>query len=62
MSRDFLHVHFLPLLGLPLGELWDLDTLASDCATPARTTRSSPPRPSTCPTAWPPPPNTIAVR
>ena len=27
-----LHVHFLPLLGLPLGELWDLDALADDCA------------------------------
>jgi kynurenine formamidase len=28
----FLHVHLLPLLGLPLGELFDLDTLAADCA------------------------------
>ena len=28
----FLHLALLPLLGLPLGELWDLDALASDCA------------------------------
>jgi kynurenine formamidase len=28
----FLHFSLLPLLGLPIGELWDLDALASDCA------------------------------
>jgi hypothetical protein len=28
----FLHHHLLPLLGIPLGELWDLDALADDCA------------------------------
>jgi hypothetical protein len=28
----FLHRRLLPLLGLPLGELWDLDALADDCA------------------------------
>ncbi len=33
MSDAFLHVHFLPLLGIPLGELWDLDALADDCLT-----------------------------
>jgi kynurenine formamidase len=27
-----LHPHFLALLGMPLGEYWTLDTLASDCA------------------------------
>jgi kynurenine formamidase len=30
--KDFLHYRLLPLLGLPLGELWDLDALAADCA------------------------------
>jgi kynurenine formamidase len=30
--KDFLHYQLLPLLGLPLGELWDLDALAADCA------------------------------
>ncbi|MDQ3107643.1 MAG: cyclase family protein [Actinomycetota bacterium] len=28
----FMHTALLPLLGLPLGELWDLDALAADCA------------------------------
>lgn len=28
----FLHFSLLPLLGLPLGELWDLEHLAADCA------------------------------
>jgi kynurenine formamidase len=28
----FVHTALLPLLGLPLGELWDLDPLADDCA------------------------------
>jgi hypothetical protein len=28
----FVHFSLLPLLGLPLGELWDLDALAADCA------------------------------
>ena len=28
----FLHTIILPLLGVPLGELWDLDALADDCA------------------------------
>lgn len=28
----FAHSALLPLLGIPLGELWDLDALAADCA------------------------------
>ncbi len=28
----FLHFALLPLLGLPLGEMWDLEGLAEDCA------------------------------
>ncbi|MGH9307451.1 MAG: cyclase family protein [Acidimicrobiales bacterium] len=28
----FVHTSLLPLLGLPIGELWDLDALAEDCA------------------------------
>jgi hypothetical protein len=28
----FLHFRLLALLGIPIGELWDLDALASDCA------------------------------
>lgn len=32
MPELFMHYALLPLLGLPLGELWDLDALAEDCA------------------------------
>lgn len=32
----FLHFSLLPLLGLPLGEMWDLDALADDCAADGR--------------------------
>lgn len=32
----FLHFALLPLLGLPLGEMWDLDALADDCAADGR--------------------------
>ena len=28
----FVHTRLLPLLGLPIGELWDLEALAADCA------------------------------
>jgi kynurenine formamidase len=32
MPEAFMHTAILPLLGLPIGELWDLDALAADCA------------------------------
>ncbi|HEY5625021.1 MAG TPA: cyclase family protein, partial [Dehalococcoidia bacterium] len=28
----FMHWRLIPLLGMPIGELWDLDALAADCA------------------------------
>jgi hypothetical protein len=31
-ADKFAQFHLLPLLGIPLGELWDLDLLAADCA------------------------------
>lgn len=34
----FLHVRLLPMLGIPMGELWDLSALAADCATDGRYT------------------------
>jgi hypothetical protein len=32
----FVHTSLLPLLGLPIGELWDLEALAEDCASDGR--------------------------
>lgn len=34
----FLHTALLPLLGVPVGEFWDLDDLAADCASDGRYT------------------------
>jgi kynurenine formamidase len=32
----FVHMRLLPMLGLPLGEMWNLDPLADDCAADGR--------------------------
>lgn len=32
LDEVFMHFRLLPLLGLPIGELWDLDALAENCA------------------------------
>lgn len=31
-ERGWMHFHLLPLLGMPIGELWYLEELAADCA------------------------------
>jgi kynurenine formamidase len=31
-ERGWMHFHLLPLLGIPIGELWYLEDLAADCA------------------------------
>ncbi len=31
-TGDFMHWRLIPLLGMPIGELWELDGLAADCA------------------------------
>jgi kynurenine formamidase len=36
MHEVFTHTWFLPMLGLPLGEMWNLDALAADCAEDGR--------------------------
>jgi len=38
MPELFVHTSLLPLLGMPIGELWDLDALAADCAEDGRFT------------------------
>lgn len=62
MSSDFLHVHFLPLLGIPLGELWDLDALADDCAAAGTYDSFFTSAPLNMPNGVASPPNAIAVR
>jgi kynurenine formamidase len=31
-EHGWMHFHLLPLLGMPIGELWYLEELAADCA------------------------------
>jgi hypothetical protein len=59
---EFLHTHFLPLLGIPLGELWDLDDLADDCAAAGTYDAFFTSAPLNMPHGVASPPNAIAVR
>jgi hypothetical protein len=61
-AGEFLHVHFLPLLGIPLGELWDLDELADDCAAAGTYDAFFTSAPLNMPQGVASPPNAIAVR
>ncbi len=36
LQDAFVHLRLIPLLGMPIGELWDLDALAADCAADGR--------------------------
>ena len=61
-GRPFLHTMLLPLLGLPLGELWDLDALADDCAAVATYDAFFTSAPLNMPGGVATPPNAIAIR
>jgi hypothetical protein len=61
-SRPFLHPVLLPLLGLPLGELWDLDALADDCAAAGTYDAFLTSAPLNMPGGVASPPNAIAIR
>jgi hypothetical protein len=62
VDGTFLHVHFLPLLGIPLGELWELDALADDCAADDTYDAFFTSAPLNMPQGVASPPNAIAVR
>ena len=61
-TRPFLHPMLLPLLGLPLGELWDLDALADDCAASGTYDAFLASAPLNMPGGVGTPPNAIAIR
>jgi kynurenine formamidase len=61
-TDNFLHFHLLPLLGLPLGELWELDTLADDCAAAGTYDAFFTSAPLNMPGGVASPPNAIAIR
>jgi hypothetical protein len=58
----FLHFALLPLLGLPLGEMWDLDALADDCASDGRYTCLLTSAPLNLKAGVASPPNALALK
>jgi hypothetical protein len=61
-GMGFLHPHALPLLGIPLGEMWDLDALADDCAGDGTFDCFFASAPINLPSGIASPPNAVAVR
>jgi hypothetical protein len=58
----FVHTSLLPLLGLPIGELWDLEPLADDCAADGRYDSFLTSAPLNVRAGVASPPNAIAIR
>ncbi|MCZ7537012.1 MAG: cyclase family protein [Acidimicrobiia bacterium] len=58
----FVHTLLLSMLGLPLGELWDLDALAADCAEDGRFDCLFVSAPLNLPAGVASPPNALAVK
>jgi len=62
MANPFLHRDLIPLLGIPLGEMWDLDALAEDCAATGTYDCFVASVPLRMPQGVASPPNAVAVR
>lgn len=58
----FVHTALLPLLGIPIGELWDLDALAEDCAATGTYDSFFTSAPLNIPNGVATPPNALAIR
>ena len=58
----FVHTALLPLLGIPIGELWDLDALAEDCAATGTYDSFFTSAPLNIPAGVATPPNALAIR
>jgi hypothetical protein len=57
-----MHWRLIPLLGLPIGELWDLDALAADCAADGAYEFLFTSAPLNVPGGVGSPPNAIAIK
>lgn len=62
LHEIFTHTLLLPMLGIPLGEMWDLDALADDCATDGRYTFLVTSAPLNLPQGVASPPNALALK
>jgi hypothetical protein len=62
LHEIFTHVLLLPMLGIPLGELWDLEALATDCASDGRYECFFTSAPLHLPAGVASPPNALAIK
>jgi kynurenine formamidase len=61
-GEDFLHFHMLAFFGMPIGEMWNLESLADDCADDGRYDFFITSAPLNVPGGVGSPPNAIAVK
>jgi kynurenine formamidase len=61
-GEDFLHFHMLAFFGMPIGEMWNLEDLADDCAEDGRYDFFITSAPLNVPGGVGSPPNAIAVK
>lgn len=61
-EQDFLHFHLLAFFGMPIGELWNLEALAADCAVDARYEFFLTSAPLNIPGGVGSPPNALAIK
>ncbi|MGA2410220.1 MAG: cyclase family protein [Candidatus Binataceae bacterium] len=61
-SADFLHFHMLSYFGMPIGEMWDLEGLAEDCASDRRYDFFFTSAPLNIPGGVGSPPNALAIK
>jgi len=62
MHETFVHTLLLPMLGLPLGEMWNLEPLAEDCASDGRYECFFSSAPLNLPAGVASPPNALAIK
>ena len=62
LHEIFTHTLLLPMLGLPLGEMWDLEALAADCAADGRYECFFVSAPLNLPSGVASPPNALAIK
>jgi hypothetical protein len=61
-SNDLLHYHMLSFFGMPIGEMWDLEKLAADCADDGRYEFFFTSAPLNIPGGVGSPPNALAIK
>jgi kynurenine formamidase len=61
-GEDFLHFHMLAFFGMPIGEMWNLEQLADDCAADGRYSFFLTSAPLNVPGGVGSPPNAIAIK